>query len=160
MKKSKKRSKVGGIGALPVAEIGGGLLGAIVSRVLVPKAVEMADVAFLKENPMIVQGAKVALGVGLAAMVPNPWAQGIGVGMAIEAGSDLIGGFINDAMKNDDGVGTAMDDVPYFQQNGQPIWQLPPQYVNGFAPNGYSQEPVFVAGDKEKVTDSEVVYMM
>jgi len=149
--KKRKKAGVGALKNIPYEQIVGGVLGATTAKVLVPKLTE--KVAFLQENPMLVNAAKIALGVGLT-MMSNPWAMGAGVGMAAEGAAELLREPLQGM------IGTVMDNTPTpinLPYNPNAPKQLPygtPAEIFGLTPNGYSSEEAFINGN----TDIEVDY--
>lgn len=122
-KKTSKKGKMASVGAIdnmPYQQIVGAIGGALASKKLLPKLVDKVE--FLKENPMVMQLAKIGVGIGLTILVENAWVHGIGIGIAADGASDLIGEKISM-----DGIGTAMDNAP--------VQQVPrgtqPLYLNG-----------------------------
>lgn len=134
--KKRKKSGIGALKDLPYQEIVGGVIGATVSKKVVPMLTDKMEVAFLNENPWIVKAAKAALGVGLT-MVNNRWVQGIGIGMAAEAAADFIGEKMDAAMA---GIGTAMDNAP------TPVTQMP----NAFIAAPFTEPNAFISQFKQQ----------
>lgn len=91
-KKGKKKSKVGALDTIPMALIGGAIVGKVGAKKLMETDM-VKKVEMLNKNPMLKNGLLLVAGAFISGM-ENELVEGIGVGVALEGAEGIVSGFL------------------------------------------------------------------